>query len=192
MVFMLIMAALVILLFLVAVSFVRIHLHYEKEGADDRLMVRITWLRYFSHTVSIPAANLQARLKQPSTIKVETESLRAEVSLLLMLRTVLHYLGRLHRGFRYAAGHSKIKKLEWCSEFGTADAAHTGLIAGLAWSLKSAALTAVSAYSHLETMPRIHVRPHFRKVFFCTLFDCIFEIRIGHIMIAGLKTVRAR
>lgn len=192
MVLILVSAALAILLPLVAVSFIRIHLHYEKEGPDDQLTVRVTWLRYLSHTVSIPAADLQARLGRSSTVKMETESLRAEVSLLVLLRTVLHNLGRLHRGLKYAAGHTKVKKLEWSSEFGTADAAHTGVIAGLVWSLKSAVFTAISAYTHLETKPHIHVRPNYQKAFFRTLFDCIFEIRIGYIMIAGLKAVRAR
>jgi hypothetical protein len=93
---------------------------------------------------------------------------------------------------KYVTAQTRIKKLEWVSEFWLANASSTGLLTGLAWSVKGIVLSAVSAYSRLETTPCISVRPNFQKPLFHTLVDCIFSIRIGHIMLGGLKSVRLR
>lgn len=180
----------VALLLLVSVSFIRIHFRYERHGEDDHLTIGIAWLRYLRFTVPVSPVDLRARRKREMTVRLKIMGAQGEISLPDTLHAAGRNFGRFRRSLRYAAARTRVKKLEWCSEFGLADAACTGVAAGLAWSLKSAVLTAVSAYTHLETVPRIRVRPNFQKAFLHTLFDCIFEIRIGHIMIAGLKAIR--
>lgn len=192
MTFVLVISVLVILLSLVLVSSVRVHCHYERKGEDDHLTVGITWLRWLTYTASIPLVDLRARLKRETTVRVEAEGQEKEISLPDTLRMAVNAFVRFHRSLKYASSRTRVKKLEWSSEFGLANAANTGLLTGAAWALKSSLLTAVSAYSHMETVPRICVRPNFQKPLFHTLLDCIFEIRIGHIMIAGLKAVRFR
>ncbi|MHB8184271.1 MAG: DUF2953 domain-containing protein, partial [Candidatus Desulforudaceae bacterium] len=106
-----------------------------------------------------------------------------------MFETGLERLIRFHATLKYVTAQTRIKKLEWVSEFGLSSASSTGMLTGLAWSVKGIVLSAISSYSHLETTPRISVRPNFQKPLFHTLVDCIFSIRIGHLMLGGLKTV---
>lgn len=192
MAFVLITSLMILLVTLVLVSSIRVHCHYERKGEDDHLTIAISWLRYLTYKISIPLVDLRAHLKRDSTLRVETEGEEKEISIPDTVRQALSGFIRFHRSMRYAFRRTRVKRLEWFSEFGLDDAAKTGVVAGLAWSLKGSVLTAVSRYAHLETVPRVSVRPNFQKPLFHTLLDCIFEIRIGYIMIAGLKAVRFR
>lgn len=188
---MLITGLVVILLLLVLVSSLRIHFFYEHRGGADRLSVGITWLRYLTFTLSEPRADLCKRPPQGTCLRLKAGGLKERaIPLGGMLRLGMANLARLKRSFKYAAAHTRIKRLEWSSEFSLGDAACTGVTAGLVWSLKSTLLTVVSSHTRLETVPRIRVRPNFQEPLFHTLINCIFEIRIGHIMIAGIKAVR--
>ena len=79
------------------------------------------------------------------------------------------------------------QKLVWHTHFGFSDAAVTGLANGMVWTGKSAVLDIISIVSNMKTDPEISVSPDFNNQILEMVFESIFSIRIGNIMIAGFK-----
>ena len=83
-----------------------------------------------------------------------------------------------------------IKKLEWDSFIGVGDAAYTGMATGALWAVKGSIIGLLSHYLRLKDMPQLSVTPHFQAAVIQTRFTCIFQFRIGHAILAGLKLIK--
>lgn len=86
--------------------------------------------------------------------------------------------------------HVSITKFEWQTKIGTGDAAATGMIVGLGWSLKYSVLAVCSKYMKLKTTPMITIIPSFYQAVSETKFVCMIHFRIGHAMLAGIRVVK--
>lgn len=84
----------------------------------------------------------------------------------------------------------KIKKFEWHSLIGLGNAAHTGIAAGGLWAIKGSALGILSHNLSLVAEPHISITPHFQATVIQTRISCIFQFRIGHAILAGLKLIK--
>ncbi|MGQ9496974.1 MAG: DUF2953 domain-containing protein [Desulfotomaculales bacterium] len=74
---------------------------------------------------------------------------------------------------------------------GTRDADKTGFLSGLACSAKGFFLATATKYVHFSRPPSFIVQPDFRKPGTATELKCSFDIRLGHLLLAGLKALRA-
>jgi energy-coupling factor transporter transmembrane protein EcfT len=83
-----------------------------------------------------------------------------------------------------------VKKFEWHTMFGAGDAAHTGVLIGAIWALKGGILGILSKYLRLTNFPELSVTPHFQFTIIQTSLSCIFQFRIGHAILAGLKLIK--
>lgn len=86
--------------------------------------------------------------------------------------------------------HVTITKWEWKTNIGTRDAASTGLLVGLGWSLKYAIIGAARRYMNMKTTPVIAIVPVYDRAVSETSFLCMFHFRIGHAMVAGLRVIK--
>jgi hypothetical protein len=86
--------------------------------------------------------------------------------------------------------HVSITKFEWQTKIGTGDAAATGMIVGLGWSLKYSVLAVCSKYMKLKTTPMITIIPSFHQAVSETKFICMIHFRIGHAMLAGIRVIK--
>lgn len=77
--------------------------------------------------------------------------------------------------------------LSWHTACGTGDAASTALLTGCLWSLKGTVLKRIKQHSKLHVKPSISIKPEWDKLEFATAFQCIFSIRIGHVITAVVK-----
>ncbi|WP_240374607.1 DUF2953 domain-containing protein [Bacillus piscicola] len=84
----------------------------------------------------------------------------------------------------------KVKKFKWNSEIGTRDAAWSGMLTGMLWSMKSSLAGAGSAIFSFHCSPIFHVTPYFNKSVFNTDFSCMLSMRLGNAIIAGIKVTR--
>jgi len=84
-----------------------------------------------------------------------------------------------------------IKKIYLNTELGTNDAAETAVITGIIWSLKSYAVT-ILANNFDSSDIFVNVVPNYNIRTFKTSIDCIFSIKLGNIINAGLKTLLAK
>ena len=83
-----------------------------------------------------------------------------------------------------------IKKLEWDSFIGVGDAAYTGMATGALWAVKGSIVGLLSHYLRLQEMPHLSVTPHFQAAVIQTRITCMFQFRIGHAILAGLKLIK--
>ncbi|MCL6590841.1 MAG: DUF2953 domain-containing protein [Firmicutes bacterium] len=78
------------------------------------------------------------------------------------------------------------QKFYWSTQFGTGNPVSTALGYGVLWGLKAG----ISGYLHrkikFKTPPRLSVVPDFITAKWDTVFDCIFRIKLGYIIIAAL------
>ena len=83
-----------------------------------------------------------------------------------------------------------IKNFEWHTLIGVGDAAHTGVMTGALWSIKGGVIGVLSHYMRLKKMPQLSVTPHFQASVIHTKLTCMFQFRIGHAILAGLKLIK--
>jgi hypothetical protein len=124
-----------------------------------------------NETVSqITGSNILTRLEQ------RKETLRKVIHLHVIVRKFLQKI--------------TIKKFEWHSLMGVGDAAHTGMMTGALWAVKGGIIGLLSHYFRLKEVPNLSVTPHFQAAVIQTRLTCIFQFRIGHAILAGLKLIK--
>jgi hypothetical protein len=79
-----------------------------------------------------------------------------------------------------------ITNLEWETEFGTGDAAITGILSGVFWGIKGNLFTIMKRHTHSEHIA-FKIIPYFDKELFKTYLHCIIKLKIGHAIIATAK-----
>lgn len=90
-------------------------------------------------------------------------------------------------GVDYLLHRTQCRRFEWRTNIGFGDAAVTGWVSGILWMLKPLLLGKLSSLVSLTKRPVVMVQPEFNEKRFDTDFDCIFEVRMGHIMVTGIK-----
>ncbi|MBB6216662.1 hypothetical protein HNQ80_002766 [Anaerosolibacter carboniphilus] len=80
-----------------------------------------------------------------------------------------------------------LSKLEWETEFGTGDAAVTGMLCGVLWGIKGNLFAILKRHVHSNNIS-FNIIPYFDKELFKTYVHCIIRLKIGHAIIASIKT----
>lgn len=105
------------------------------------------------------------------------------------LRNYVHQLVWLKNKF-YGGIHCKT--IKWRIEIGYKDAVQTAMAAGAFWSLFGFALARLYKQVIVEVKnPELVVVPQFKKEGFLCDIQCIFQLRIGHIIFVGFNAVRS-
>ncbi|GGM26512.1 hypothetical protein GCM10011351_10290 [Paraliobacillus quinghaiensis] len=76
----------------------------------------------------------------------------------------------------------KVHTFDWETTIGTADAASTGMISGLCWSIKGSVGAMLDSFMKLKTTPNYQVTPVFQEKLINSTCTCIFSIRLGQAM----------
>lgn len=86
----------------------------------------------------------------------------------------------------------RFERFNWVTRIGRDDAAETAIVVGGCWAIKSY-ITAVLWHRYCcctTVRPLISVIPDYNQETFDTDFECIFRIRLGHIIGAGIRLLR--
>lgn len=105
-------------------------------------------------------------------------------------REILEHVFQLNSIVKNFLKKVTIQRFEWQSAIGVGDAVYTGVAAGALWSVKGAIIGVLSNYLRMKEMPKIMVQPNFQQMVTSTDLLCMFQFRIGHAMLAGLKIVK--
>jgi hypothetical protein len=130
----------------------------------------------------------------PQDVKAKEISWKRLISRIKILNTVFLPVTRAANTFFYKISRPvRIKSLKLATELGLGDAAETAVVSGLVWSLKGTVLSMLSYYFNLEkTRPVIVVRPIYNNPYYLRIdYSCIFEFRLGHIIIVIYQLVRS-
>jgi hypothetical protein len=81
--------------------------------------------------------------------------------------------------------------INWHLEIGFPDPVKTALVTGSLWAIIGYFLARLHRQITMDTdHPHIQIIPQFQKPGFACEIHCIFNLRMGHIIIAGLKLLR--
>jgi hypothetical protein len=105
-------------------------------------------------------------------------------------KEILEHVIHMHVIIRKFFKKISIKQFEWHTLFGVGDAAHTGVLCGGLWTIKGGIVGLLGNYFKLKEMPILNVTPHFQATIIQTQVSCIFQFRIGHAILAGLKLIK--
>lgn len=198
-----------LILLLLFLTRVRINFRYARIGRNDELVIKVCLLKgILCYRFKLPFVKIEKKRnglvmkvrallegKRGRELKKEEEEMHLPElgTLMRMFSNFLNLLIMYLPIIRCLLEKTQIRKLSWRTEIGAGDPFYTGIAAGAAWSLKGALLSAF--YRQLSSgavMPEVAVRPNFVNSCFNTAFECIFEIRIGHIMLTGIKALLLR
>lgn len=203
----LVLAAIFVLLLFATITLwqsARMELEYWREGTDDHLMVYLSGpYGIVFQRLEIPVASLILTSAGPAlsysqesqdVFRGEKHTMRTKVLLteIRKIRALWRRLQPVWHAYRPAADyllrHVRLEALTWETKLGVKDAAATGLLVGMIWALKGAAITFFQSRFRMdEHKSSITVSPYFNHEYFSTFFHCIFTIRLVHVMNVQLK-----
>lgn len=96
-------------------------------------------------------------------------------------------MNELYKVVKKSLKKVRITQLVWKSAIGTGNAATTGIISGVGWSFKGTVIGMLSYYFSLKVQPQLEIRPIFNRKISNTYVKCIFQVRAGQAILAGLK-----
>jgi hypothetical protein len=192
---------------------------YHREAANDKLIIKIMIFKSLElYSMCIPAiefgtspysevnwpeAQITSEDDQPDIIThVQREQRFINRSIKLyalhpmrLKRTVnmfFNWFEKYSDFMRNVISSLRCEYFSWHTLCGTGDAATTALLTGLLWSVKGTVLTKIKKNSILYTQPSISIKPDWGKEQYTTAFQCIFSIRIGHVITAVMKAFLMR
>ena len=199
------LSVLVLLLLLIIFTKLTIIVNYLHHNDDDlRLEFRV-WFGLIKYRINVPLIKIDDN--SPSVVvkhhsymgeapnagtdhKVEQITKHKVMKSMEKAKDLLQKVVRMHVIVRKFFRKISIKKFEWQTYVGVGDAAHTAIAVGALWTLKGSMVGLLSNYLKLIVMPQLTITPHFQAAVIQTRLTCIFQFRIGHAILAGLKLIK--
>jgi len=186
---------------------VQIEFTYRRRQQRDSLSVNLQTLKglvKFSLEIpeinmnweKTPALELQQKTQAASDLQIRKKhKLRPRffnpaviLSYWPRLAIVLQRLKRVKQKFYQGI---ECTALKWHIEYGAKDSAATAITVGVLWACIGYSLARLHKLVTVKvSQPQIAVIPRFGNESFVCDFYCIFQMRIGHIMLAGLSLLR--
>lgn len=189
-------------------------LYYERKETEDCFVIDTTALgKLIRYRLTIPAAELvklrkvpwlESRFKSRGGEIVTHTSSEQVKSRLWLVFSLTHYnevqekiskiINLVHDYadfMRWVTSKVRFERFYWVTRIGLADAADTAIAVGFFWSVKGY-ITAALWHKHYHTAfrPLLKVTPVYNREVFHSDFECIFSVRLGHIIGAVIRLLR--
>lgn len=207
--FWVILVIFIIFLFFLLILFTRLTITLDLNHLGDndkyRVVVR-AWNGLLRYTINMPLVKVEGdkpnlivkqeqkveMANEQNNVKEKNEKVTPEdvLNVISDVKEIAEHIIGMHKIIRKFLKKIHIKKLEWHSQLGIGDAAHTGLITGAAWSIKGGVVGLLSQYMKLKEVPVVTITPEFNQFCSRTKFQCIFQFRIGQAMFAGIQFIK--
>lgn len=204
---MIILLLLFLLFLLIIFTKLTVTLDLNHIGDNDQFKIKFrAWFGLLRYTINIPLVKIdkdEPKLivkqeqkmgseKADNKVKETEDKVTPEDALngLSDIKEITQHIVGLHKIIRKFLRKIRIKKLEWHSQFGIGDAAHTGLLTGAAWTIKGGVIGLLSQYMKLQTTPVVTITPEFNQFCSRTKLQCIFQFRIGQAILAGIQFIK--
>lgn len=196
------------MLALVLSSYLKIEFQYTREQDDDTISLEFFLWGFINYKIEMPVLILQHKLSGLSiTTRTELETggeqsreimgKPSKFSIESLQEAICKFelwwplIKDLKADLERLLAHTRINNFQWRIAIGTKDAAATGLITGITWSLMGGVMTLLAPkFGIWKKKPELQVDPDFRKEGFSTSLNCIFKIRLGYIMVTGIKILK--
>lgn len=208
--------ATVIFLFIVIFILMPLHfsIRYQRKETDDCFIIDTTALgKIIRYRLTIPVAELTSRTKLP-WIKSEIESRAGETEsqtvkeqektrawLMLAVKQPREVHAKIYQVLdlvhdysdfmRWITRKIRFERFHWVTRIGLMDAPETAIAAGMCWAVQSyIATTLWHKHYHVTSRPQLKVIPMYNQDLFQVDFECIFNVRLGHIIYAGIRLLK--
>lgn len=202
-----IILGILLLFLLIVMTKVNININYVHRNDDDELKVKVSLWKITVYRVSAPLIKIDEN--SASIVVAERHSvgggegsrdLGEEKKVKITFQEILDKLEETKEFLRHVVGFHKIVRrflkhvnvgdLKWKSQVGIGDAALTGTLSGLVWSIKGLFIGILSNYMNLKERPEIEINPNFQTAISQTYFQCMISFRLGQAIVAALLIVR--
>lgn len=201
------LAVLLLTLFilLILITKVKILLDYFHGNDNDHLTMTFkAWGGLITYKIEVPVikidddsptlvAETKVKTGKDETVKNEKTEQIDHNDMLNSLRDfkqLLTHIAGLHTIVRKFLKKITVSQVKWHSLVGVGDAAATGVLTGALWAAKGGIIGVLSHYMKLKEMPVMSITPSFQYAVSQTSFSCIFKVRVGHAILAGIKLVK--
>jgi hypothetical protein len=195
---------------------VQFHLHYHRQGKADHFFLELRIHPFYRWRYQIPVLEREGfntvhqktvesvERMNGEEIKVGESRIRADTFLASLAQiggaikkyglggTFFYYF--LPKNYRKWVTVTErlerkgcFKRFFWRTTFGGLEPALLGPTVGLIWNAKGVIVGFLTNEYLFKKLPRILVVPCFTEPTWETMLDCIFEIKLGHIIVAGIK-----
>ncbi len=195
---------LVLLILLIVVTRLTIFIDVNHSQDDDHIKIKFSiWFGLIRYTINVPMvaideetpsivfkkekkANIASDEKK-KTVKFSFHNLMDSIH---DSKEILYRVIDLVPILKHFLKKISVSKFEWHSHIGIGDAAHTGIITGLGWSIKGTIVGVISQYFNLKTYPDYSITPSFQVAVSETKLRCMIQFRIGYAIVAGIKVMK--
>lgn len=191
---------------------VRFEVAYHRRGENDHLKVEMTalWglIKYKTEVPIIdldqyflkPFLKFEADIETVVSHPIDEAGMIVKVPVLLILRKLpiyikngINYFNHYQAALRRFCKAIRCHRLTCTTMIGLGDPAYTGMVSGTVWTLKGYVYRAFrNNVGDMLKQPEFSVIPCFNDTCLKLDFNCIFDMRIGHIIIAGLQIIKLR
>ena len=194
-----------VLLIIVLFTKLTIYINYYHRNDNDDLKIEFrAWFGLIKYKKEIPLIKvdddspsiiLKGKTKMgpqesESDMTVNQITPRKVLSSLKNFREILEHVIRFNVVLRKFLRKITIKEFHWSTVVGVGDAALTGMLTGSLWAVKGSIIGLLSRYFQMKEIPKIMILPQFQQMIIQTELSCMFQFRIGHAIVAGLKLVK--
>ncbi|MFS0822402.1 DUF2953 domain-containing protein [Bacillus sp. 1P02SD] len=195
---------LVLLIILIMITRLTIFIEANHSQDDDHIKIRFSiWFGLIRYTINVPmvavdneSPSIVFKKEKKGNIATDEKKKKEKFSVhnlmdnlhdtKVILQRVIDLVPILKNFLKKIA----VSKFEWHSHIGVGDAAHTGIITGLGWSIKGTIVGVMSHYLDLKTPPDYSITPSFQVAVSETRLRCMIHFRIGYAMVAGIKALK--
>ncbi|MEK5441522.1 MULTISPECIES: DUF2953 domain-containing protein [unclassified Fredinandcohnia] len=195
---------LVLLLLLIMISRLKIYIEANHLRDDDHIKIRFSiWFGLIRYTINVPmvavdkeSPSIVFKKEQKASVSTGANKKKEKFSVKNLLadyhdsKLILSRVVDMIPIVRSFLKKISVTKFEWHSHIGVGDAAHTGVLTGLGWSIKGTIVGLISHHLNLKTHPDYSITPSFQFVVSETSLRCMFHFRIGHAMVAGIRVIK--
>lgn len=197
----LIIILLIILLILVLYSNIEARLKVLKQGKKEYILIEIkTFYNLLIYTKQIPFIDLIGAYRDIAAMEIISKesinnkklytSHKKSIINLYEMKKIFDKYKNLYFKYKdpvnYISKNTSISSLLCHTEIGVEDAGQTALITGIMWSVKSSLIALLSKNYGLNKLS-IDVVPNYKHKIFKTNIDCIFKMKLGHIIVIRAK-----
>ncbi|SHJ48315.1 DUF2953 domain-containing protein [Paramaledivibacter caminithermalis] len=191
----------IILMTLILISSVKVNIIALKENDDNKAVIKISFLygliRFKKELdfMGITKKNKEydegvdtdLELKMKNDSWTEHKGYTDYVNIRKMIEKTIEILKTYKNIIRYLIDRINFRTLLWKTEVGFEDAALTGITSGIINIFKSNLFTMLNSSKKKPEKIHLKILPNFNKHVLKTDLNCIFTMRIGYIIIVGLK-----
>ncbi|MDR4889242.1 DUF2953 domain-containing protein [Fredinandcohnia sp. QZ13] len=195
---------LVLLFLLILVTKLTIFIEANHSQDDDHIKIKFSiWFGLIRYTINVPMVavdnetpSIVFKKEKKGNVPTDEKKKKEKFSVHNLMdnlhdtKVILQRVTDLVPVFKHFLKKISVSRFEWHSHIGVGDAAHTGIITGLGWSIKGTIVGVMSHYLNLKTHPEYSITPSFQVAVSETRLRCMIHFRIGYAMVAGIKAIK--